>query len=139
MGILKRINAIKNKKRPFTRIGLINNTFPFAVLEAYKSLYTNIVYSGIESNCKKIAITSAVPSEGKSTIASNLACTIAQNSDKSRVLLIDADLRAPAICDIFSADSSVHGLSEYLAGVDTEPNFVYYDEQKINVYLLIKG
>ncbi len=121
------------KHKPISRIGLVNSKFPFAIREAYKSLHTNIVYSGINAACKKIAVTSAVPSEGKSTVAGNLACTIAQNSDNARVLLIDADLRAPAIGDIFDIDPSTHGLSEYLAGVDSEPNFIYFEKRNISV------
>lgn len=123
----------KKKSKPISRIGLVNSKFPFAIREAYKTLHTNIVYSGIDASCKKIAVTSAVPSEGKSTVASNLACTIAQNSENARVLLIDADLRAPALCDIFSIDPATHGLSDYLAGVDHEPNFIYFDDYKVSV------
>lgn len=114
-------------------LGLVNDSTPFAIREAYKSLYTNIIYVGIEDRCKKIAVTSAVPSEGKSSVSANLAYTIAQNSSNSKVLLIDADMRVSKIHTFFDIDFSSHGLSEYLAGVDEEPNFTYLEDKNITV------
>lgn len=114
-------------------LGLINDSTPFAIREAYKSLYTNIIYVGIEDKCKKIAITSAVPSEGKSSVSANLAYTIAQNSSSSKVLLIDADMRVSKIHTFFDLDINSHGLSEFLAGVDEEPNFTYIADKNITV------
>lgn len=96
---------------------------PFAVKEAYRSLYTNILYLPIEDKCKKIVITSAFPGEGKTSISVNLAYTIAQNSPESKILIVDADMRSPRVAELLSADSSAHGLSEFLAGIDKEPNF----------------
>ena len=112
---------------------VIDENAPFAIREAYKSLYTSIVYLSIEDKCKKIAVTSAIPSEGKSTVSANLACTIAQNSKDKRVLLIDSDMRLPKISKMFSLDSNASGLSEYLAGVDEAPNFIYLPDKKLTV------
>ena len=57
--------------------------------EAYKSLRTNIEFSGVEN--KVIAITSCTPNEGKSTVSLMLAKSLAE-AGKS-VLFVDADLR----------------------------------------------
>lgn len=57
--------------------------------EAYKALRTNIQFCGADK--KVIALTSCTPNEGKSSVAFNLAASLAE-SGKS-VLLIDADLR----------------------------------------------
>jgi len=114
-------------------LGLINDSTPFAIREAYKTLYTNIIYVGIEDRCKKIAVSSAVPSEGKSSVSANLAYTIAQNSRDTKVLLIDADMRVPKIHTFFNLDPNSHGLSEYLAGVDSEPNVTYLEDENISV------
>ena len=43
----------KKKYKSISRIGLVNSKFPFAIREAYKTLHTNIVYSGIDASCKK--------------------------------------------------------------------------------------
>lgn len=70
-----------------------------SVVEAYKTLRTNIQFLSVEKQLKVMLITSANASEGKSVTASNLAITMAQ-SDK-RVLLIDCDLRKPSLHQAF--------------------------------------
>lgn len=64
-------------------------------IEAYRSLRTSIQYSGIDTELKVLVVTSSIPGEGKSTVASNLAKSFSE-MDK-QVLLIDADLRKPTI------------------------------------------
>lgn len=127
---------MKNKpeKDSFT---IIDETTPFSIREAYKSLYTNILYLNTPDKCKKIAITSSVPAEGKTTIATNLAITIAANSENKRVLLVDTDMRQPKVSRILSLDIRGRGLSEYLAGIDEKPylNFI----PKLNLTVLTAG
>ena len=67
---------------------IINKNTPFAVKEAYRSLYTNVLYLPLEEGCKKFVVTSAYPGEGKTSLSINLAITIAMNSPESRVLII---------------------------------------------------
>ncbi len=69
----------------------------FAAKEAFKRLRTNVLnkFPEAESSCRIIGVTSAQPSEGKSTIALNLAYSIAELGKK--VLLVDADMRRPSI------------------------------------------
>lgn len=62
--------------------------------EIYRHIRTNIEYSTIGQDIKTINITSAVPTESKSTTASNLAMIYAAKYPK--ILLIDADLRKPS-------------------------------------------
>jgi len=64
---------------------------------------------------KRLLITSTVPREGKSTVAANLACTLARSS-RTRTLLIDGDLRRPTQGHIFGVEKTVPGLCEYLQG-----------------------
>ncbi len=123
----------KRRKDVEYNVGLINDDSPFALREAYKTLYTNIVYMGVSDKCRKIAVTSALPSEGKSTVSSNLAFTISHNAKDKKILLIDADMRAPRVAKIFGLDSKQHGLSEFLAGVDSEPNFLDIPDKSLTV------
>ena len=116
---------------------ILDDSTPFAVKEAFRSLYTNILYLPIESKTKKIAITSAFPGEGKTYMSTNLAITIAQNSDSGRVLLIDMDMRKSSISKILAkhvgnADCKL-GLSEYLTGITKEPNIIQTDFQNLSV------
>ena len=112
---------------------IVSDDSPFAVREAFKALYTNILYLNIEDKCKKIAITSAVSGEGKTFVATNLAVTLAQNSSDFKVLLIDTDMRQPRVSALLDVEEGAHGLSEYLAGIDEKPNFVFLPDKKLTV------
>ncbi len=61
--------------------------------EAYRMLQANLKFLGSDRALKAIVVTSSVPKEGKSTVSANLAAAIAQLG--RRVLLVDADMRAP--------------------------------------------
>lgn len=79
--------------------------------EAYRSLRTNIGYSGIDRQVKLIMVTSPGPAEGKSTTAANIAVSMAQAGKK--VLLMDADLRKPRVHKYFSLANDV-GLTDII-------------------------
>jgi len=65
------------------------------VTEAFRTLRTNIDFAGVNKPIKSLLITSVSPSEGKTTIAVNLAAVISQGNRK--VILIDGDLRRPTV------------------------------------------
>ena len=95
--------------------GLVCENLSFAAKEAFKRLRTNLVMSFPEDDpsCKLVGITSAQPSDGKSTVAINLAYSLAELGKK--VLLIDADMRRSSIHVKASVEKSP-GLSELLSG-----------------------
>ena len=116
---------------------LIDDSTPFAITEAYRSLYTKVLYLPIDDKCRKIAITSAFSGEGKTYISINLSITLAKNSETKRVLLIDCDMRKPRVARIlshyYSKKAAKGGLSEYLAGIDKEPNIISTDIPNLSV------
>lgn len=78
------------------------------VSEAFRSLRTNIQYASVDKPIRSLLVTSAAPSDGKTTIISNLAVVMAQGG--RRVTLVDADLHRPRIHRVFESDNS-SGLS----------------------------
>jgi succinoglycan biosynthesis transport protein ExoP len=86
-------------------------TSPFS--EAYRSVRTALQFSTASGTPRRLVVTSSSKGEGKSTTAVALAINLAQMGKP--VLLLDADLRNPALHKILGVENS-HGLSNYLAG-----------------------
>ena len=84
---------------------------------------------------KKILITSTIPQEGKSTVASNLACTLARRKPQ-KTLLLEGDLRRPNITSRFGL-GQLPGLCEWLSG--SIPNINIYRLENLGVWMLPAG
>ncbi|ADQ45261.1 capsular exopolysaccharide family [Caldicellulosiruptor kronotskyensis 2002] len=97
MNAVKEVIALYNPRSPIT--------------ESYRMLRTNIQYSSLDKPIKTIVVTSTGPSEGKTVTCANLAVVMAQAG--SKVLVIDADLRRPAIHKVFGVSNKV-GLTNLL-------------------------
>ncbi len=87
---------------------------PFAVVEAYKTIRTNLTFLLSSGKKKIVTITSPNAGEGKSTTAVNMAIAFAQLGEK--VLLIDADMRKASIHKKLKLENKL-GLSNVLAGL----------------------
>ena len=87
---------------------------PTPVGEAYRALRTSLLFSKTIGPIRTLAISSAAPGEGKSFTAANLTITMAQQ--KSRTLLVDADLRRGVLHNTFNCQKKP-GLTNYLTGV----------------------
>jgi polysaccharide biosynthesis transport protein len=81
---------------------------------SYQLLSTSLMDANGRLNGPAVAITGADPDVGRSTIAYNLAMTLAR--DGARVVLMDADMRQPSLHHLLRADASHPGLSELLQG-----------------------
>ena len=97
---------------------LITHTMPKAsVSEAFRTIRTNIFFASFDTPKRLIGVTSALPEEGKTLLAANLAVSIA-HADK-KVLLIDADMRRPRLHRIFN-QRRAPGLSNLVMAEDIE-------------------
>ena len=110
------------------------------VSEVFRTLRTNIQFMNTKGKLKTLLVTSTLPGEGKSWVASNLAVTFAQAG--KNVILIDADMRKGRQYTIFGV-SPIPGLSNYLSDVSADETIDYIDyiqETEVeNLYIMTAG
>lgn len=94
---------------------VVSPAMPKTLREHYRRLAATLHHAQAESGVKVLMISSAVPDEGKTLTATNLALTLSESYQR-RVLLIDGDLRRPSLDGIFQLPK-VFGLNEALTGV----------------------
>lgn len=108
---------IKEKKQKGRSVGSfmpVSQGAPFQYQEAYKSLRTNLNFASMDGGNRKIVITSSIPSEGKSSVAINLAVSIAETDKK--VILLDCDFRKPALLRYLGVEKhEAKGVTDILA------------------------
>jgi capsular exopolysaccharide synthesis family protein len=109
-----------------------------SLAEAYRHLRTSILLSTAGHAPKSLLITSSLPSEGKTTTATNTAISLAQTG--ARVVIIDADMRRPRLHSIFGIENGL-GLSTLLASElnDKEIDEAVRQDEKTKLFLLTSG
>ncbi len=94
-----------------------DSDIPLYVTEAYKKIRTNLALGIQDTALKVMQVTSAVKGEGKSTTTVNLGISLAEAGN--RVLLVDGDMRRPALHKILKFEGVDSGLSDYFAREDS--------------------
>ncbi|MFN6518471.1 MAG: GumC family protein [Nostoc sp. CreGUA01] len=119
LGVIPTFNQSKNSLAGNEEMELYNKRLMVRdaprspINEAYRMLRANLKFMSADKELKVIVITSSVPREGKSTVAANLAITMAQMERK--ILLVDADMRRPVQHKIWELINN-EGLSNLIVG-----------------------
>ncbi|MDO4269920.1 MAG: CpsD/CapB family tyrosine-protein kinase [Eubacteriales bacterium] len=114
---LKKLRRPEEKQSTeFQRRHILGKHSGFYTREAYKTLRTNISFSLPMDGCRKVCVTSAIASEGKSITALNLAISFSEAGQ--HVLLIDGDLRRPNLARLLE-EKATPGMSNVLANMAT--------------------
>ncbi|OHB60363.1 MAG: hypothetical protein A2167_00400 [Planctomycetes bacterium RBG_13_46_10] len=96
--------------------------------EAYRTIRTAVFFGAPKDEAKTILVTSPMPADGKTTLASNMAIAMAQAGQ--RVLILDADFRKPMQHRIFKLNHENRGLSSVLAGAARLEDAIHQTEVK---------
>lgn len=133
--ILATVSKIDMKQSNISRLLITDRNVGLPFIETFKLLRTKLENTKLKKGYSVFAITSSTESEGKTTCSANIALSLAK-SGKS-VILIDADLRRPAVCKTLGITlDGDRGIYEIVSGQKTFDEAVKYVE-RYNLYLLI--
>ena len=108
------------------------NDVPFNYVESFKSLRTNLNFIAATEKLNTFILTSAIPGEGKSNTAINLAITLAE--DSKSVVVVDCDLRKPSLNRYLKLGRNFKGVSDILTGNATvEEALIQFEDLGIHV------
>lgn len=130
--------SFKKRRKEFDRhIYIYNDKVGHAFLENVRTMRTRVQRAMAQLNAKTVLVTSSIPEEGKSTVAANLALSLAEKG--SKVVLVDLDLRNPSVGDVLGIDAKPQcGVADILKGETTSEKKISI-MRKWNLSLLFAG
>lgn len=133
IGMLPRLRLGRRRRHSVEREVLNDPRSAFS--EAVNDIRTAVLFASVDAPPKIVLVTSAVPAEGKTTLASNLALAF---SKRGKTLLVDADLRKGRLKHVANTINSV-GLTDLLAGDCTDQEAIIEDPDAEGLFLLMAG
>ena len=103
--------------------------------EAIRSIRTGVMLSSIDAPHKVLLVTSSIPSEGKTSVATNIALALGQ---VRKVCLIDADMRRPAVAKVLGVDTTSKGLSNLVSGADPTADCLHFNKE-LGIHIIPSG
>ncbi len=135
--VLGVIGRIRSASLPHPRYRLAMLLYPRStVSEAFRKIRTSLSFTSVDKTVRSIVVTGAGRSEGKTTVAANLALAFAQNG--TRTILVDADLRQSMMHHLFGVANDV-GLSSALRSDGLSADTYLIDTEDSNLRLLPAG
>jgi len=112
---------------------IVSTAMSAPLREHYRQLGATLHHAQAETGLKVVMVSSALPEEGKTLTATNIALTLSESYQRN-VLLIDADLRRPSLDEVFQLPK-VFGLSEALSAAQDRPISLVQVSQRLSVLL----
>lgn len=127
----------KKEQKAARRLQLIaSKSMPFRYVEAYKDLRTNLNFIAATEDASSFVITSALPEESKSSVSINLAVALASGDKK--VLVVDCDLRKPALHRYLKIGHGNKGIANVLSGERTLEECIFVSKD-LNIHVIPAG
>jgi capsular exopolysaccharide synthesis family protein len=131
----ERFESLPVSLAPYNKLVSVNEKDGLAA-EKFRFLAVRLRHLQQRRPLKQLLVTSTIPEEGKSTVAANLACTLAARKQQ-KTLLIEGDLRRPAMQRLFGL-GRVPGLSQYLQGT-LDANIPVYRLEALGIWMMPAG
>lgn len=137
LAAVPKVKFKKHRRNINQKVLIHNASISDAFLENIYALRTRVQQGAAQIGAKVILVTSSVPEEGKSTVAANLALSLAENG--SRVILVDLDLRKPSVNQAIGTGQGIKtGVADILDGKSTWQELAI-EAKKWNLTVLYGG
>ncbi|MDZ4251275.1 MAG: polysaccharide biosynthesis tyrosine autokinase [Sulfuritalea sp.] len=103
--------------------------------EEIRSIRTGVMLSSIDAPHKVLLVTSSIPGEGKTSVATNIALALGQ---VRKVCLIDADMRRPSVAKVLGVNSNSKGLANLVSGSDPTSECMHFNKE-LGIHIIPSG